>query len=411
MAISIIGHSPFMILVHVLLTLLFVERMGNQEHSLPSPRLGQSPFCCAACLDTIRNPDDDVVVGNAYDLVVVQSDKGYFFHQSFTVTFPKTITHEYKLILEVGTSDLSSDEILARASWDSMVNVTSSGNKSNNGRVFDVDIDGPTGGSIRATDLGHALCPGRNPVRYLLLHNGAVVGVALANIYLWSASDKVIVSDIDGTITCSNAGGIYDTILTENYSHCHDDICELLSSLVVDDDVHIVYVTSRPVSLASTTRKFLHNLRQDNHRLPDGPILGFGGNMRQLVVMELISRQTHHFKAEILWKNVVQPFQKTGQSRSVLVAAFGNTLMDVQAYNMVNVPLSGTFFIENSRVYSFEKHREEELQLLTTTLTTTNVPWGSPKPREWFRSNFNCSFQGYGDPLLREHLSMGTSDD
>jgi hypothetical protein len=58
-----------------------------------------------------------------------------------------------------------------------------------------------------------------------------VEGVAYANIFLWSANDNIVISDIDGTITQSNAGGIYDTILTERYTHCHKAVCQFFSHL------------------------------------------------------------------------------------------------------------------------------------------------------------------------------------
>ena len=105
-----------------------------------------------------------------------------------------------------------------------------------------------------ASKLAPYLKPGRNPVRYLLLDDKKVLGMAHANIFLWSHKDSIIVSDIDGTITKSTTRGVIDTILTENYRYCHQGICELLSHLAEQPRTQVLYVTSRPIALASRTR-------------------------------------------------------------------------------------------------------------------------------------------------------------
>jgi phosphatidate phosphatase PAH1 len=52
-----------------------------------------------------------------------------------------------------------------------------------------------------------------------------------------------VVSDIDGTITKSNARGVIDTIFTENYQYCHEGICNLLSNLAEQPNTQIMYVS------------------------------------------------------------------------------------------------------------------------------------------------------------------------
>lgn len=359
---------------------------------MPSPRLSQS-ICCTPCLE-FGDDVDDVVVGNAYDVIVVKSTGGdFFFNDAFVATFPRRIKENYRLLLEVGTqgSEFVSHEALTGAS----------------GRAFEIDFDGSFAESNSATRLGHILLAGRNPARYLLLREDRIVGVAYSNIYLWSAEDRILVSDIDGTITRSNSGGIVDTVLTERYNHCHDAVCEFFSAVVTDrEKMQVLYVTSRPIGLASTTRKFLDNFRQQNYRLPPGPVLGFQGNLAQLLIMELVSYRTHHFKAEILWKNVVDPFRKaTGMTRGIFEAAFGNTVMDIQAYNMVSVPLKSTFLVESStKIYSFDSESDDELVNLNAGKEGSGQAWRSEMPRDWYRRKMGTSFDGYGDPRLKAHI-------
>lgn len=266
-----------------------------------------------------------------------------------------------------------------------------------------------------ASKLAPYLKPGRNPVRYLLLDDKKVLGMAHANIFLWSHKDSIIVSDIDGTITKSNTRGVIDTILTENYRYCHQGICELLSHLAEQPRTQVLYVTSRPIALASRTRKFLANLRQGSAQLPEGPMLGFDGNLPQLLMMELISMNTHHFKAEMLWKQVVQPFQQVSNGSSpIFLAGLGNTIMDVQAYHMVGIDLGKIYLIDKkSQISGFDKNLNQSWKKLTSTSSEDRfIPSTirAPMSRGWYKSRMGSTFQGYSDPNLLSHVLTYEND-
>lgn len=351
---------------------------------------GQS-ICCTPCFEFIED-SDEIVFGNAFDVIVVQSNEGFFSNENFFADFPIKEKDTHRLMLEVWSegSELSSQQ----------------GFPGTPSRAFDLEFDGSFRGSSSMLGLSLLLVSGRNPVRYLLLEDDKVAGVAHANIFLWSYADKVVISDIDGTITKSSAGGIYDTILTERYSNCHDAVCRFFSSLAMQKKLQVLYVTSRPIVLASRTRKFLNNLRQQQQGLPWGPILGFRGNFAQLFVMELISYQTHHFKAEILWRNVVEPFSQAGRTEDIFHAAFGNTLMDCQAYDMVAVPLHRTYIIQKNKVHTFDRMDQDELiHLRSKEGSDSSKAWGNEMPRQWYKRRFGSTFAGYGDPRLNEHIA------
>jgi hypothetical protein len=184
------------------------------------------------------------------------------------------------------------------------------------------DLNGAAEEGEIASKLAPYLRPGKNPIRYLLLDHKQVVGVAHANIFLWTHQDQIVVMDIDGTITKSNARGVVDTILTQTYKYCHDGVCQLLSRLQQQLHTQILYVTSRPIGLAARTRRFLAHLEQDAARLPEGPLLGFGGSISQLLIMELVSKNTHQFKADMLWKQVVKPFRNVSSNASSVSPIF-----------------------------------------------------------------------------------------
>jgi LNS2 (Lipin/Ned1/Smp2) len=241
--------------------------------------------------------------------------------------------------------------------------------------------------------LARMLKPGKNSVRYLFRNDKRVLGIAQAAIFLWSEHDRVVVCDVDGTITKSNVRGIYDSIVTEKYGHCHDRVCRFLSSLKCGLDpqeegseesphINIVYLSSRPLFIADSTRRFLSSLRQpladfekqneqqsnateddsteteraslsqhQHHRLPDGPLIGFGGKLSEVLKMELVTHTVHLFKASQLINQVVTPFCRVTldpeeKHRSLFVAGFGNTFMDVQAYHMAGMSLDQIYLID-----------------------------------------------------------------
>jgi len=171
------------------------------------------------------------------------------------------------------------------------------------------------------------LIPGKNLVRYILVRkskkavsesdnvneNVIPIGTAAAFCFLWSVHDKVIISDIDGTVTKSNVIGFVSTIVTEKYGHVHDGICCLFTELVKYDgqnknddpmgatnsilsdsssgkeekkdqcdhptptrkrgQVRFLYLSARPLKLINATRKFIAMLSQTQAPLADGSSL------------------------------------------------------------------------------------------------------------------------------------------
>ena len=262
--------------------------------------------------------------------------------------------------------------------------------------------------------LANLLQPGKNRVRYLFRNHQRVLGAVQASIFLWSDRDRIVVCDVDGTITKTNVRGIYDTIVTEKYGYCHDRVCQFMSSLKGHPQqqqqqtqmeqeetgaVNVLYLTSRPLFIAQTTRRFLSNLTQSkannnpspsktkqqqqhcntdqeqSHRLPEGPLMGFAGRFLEVMKMELMTKTVHLFKASLLMDQVVTPFCDVSEDphekhQSLFVAGFGNTLMDVQAYHMAGMELSQIYFIDKkSKIACFDGEKQE----------------GSPSKRPSFR--------------------------
>jgi phosphatidate phosphatase LPIN len=113
---------------------------------------------------------------------------------------------------------------------------------------------------------------GKNMIWYSFVNNttNQVLGIAEANLFVWDYRSKIIVCDIDGTITKSNARGVFDTMVLESYVYGHDEVCEFLTSLKeIDASIQILYLMSQPLSYAPSTQRFLQGFWQDpQHALP-----------------------------------------------------------------------------------------------------------------------------------------------
>jgi phosphatidate phosphatase PAH1 len=101
-------------------------------------------------------------------------------------------------------------------------------------------------------------------------------------VHLWGAHDRVVVSDIDGTMTRSDVIGYIDTVQLRKYDYTHAGICRLYSHLAATHEVRFVYLTSRPISMLEPTRAYIEGCRQQGQALPPGPIFTSTGTLTQV---------------------------------------------------------------------------------------------------------------------------------
>ncbi len=197
-------------------------------------------------------------------------------------------------------------------------------NKSNNN-----NSNGSTpNGKAQSTES--ILSFGRNHIRYTLMsERGVAIASTEAYIYVWSALDSVIVSDIDGTVTKDNVGGVMDTVVQDKFSHIHKGICKFYSQLTmispaedidttnssdeVKGQVRFMYLSSRPISLVAQTRKLLVSVSQtceENllHSLPPGPMMCNVVPLSSVLYSELVAKNVHQFKSDVLARQVILPF-------------------------------------------------------------------------------------------------------
>uniref|UniRef100_A0A8D1FKE3 phosphatidate phosphatase n=1 Tax=Sus scrofa TaxID=9823 RepID=A0A8D1FKE3_PIG len=89
-------------------------------------------------------------------------------------------------------------------------------------------------------------------------------------IYLWNWDDKVIISDIDGTITRSDTLGHILPTLGKDWTH--QGIAKLYHK-VSQNGYKFLYCSARAIGMADMTRGYLHWVNERGTVLPQGPLL------------------------------------------------------------------------------------------------------------------------------------------
>jgi len=156
---------------------------------------------------------------------------------------------------------------------------------------------------------------------------------AFAKIFVWDTDVKIVVTDIDGTITRSDVRGHLCSRLGVKWHHnsvadCFRKLNEL--------GYKIVYLTARSVTMEVCTRKYIEELG-----LPVGPLLLSPKTFASAFASELIFQDAKYCKKEHL-TNIINLFPK---DCNPLVAGFGNNENDEWAYRKCGIPPSHVFIV------------------------------------------------------------------
>uniref|UniRef100_A0AAY5F481 phosphatidate phosphatase n=1 Tax=Electrophorus electricus TaxID=8005 RepID=A0AAY5F481_ELEEL len=157
-------------------------------------------------------------------------------------------------------------------------------------------------------------------------------------IYLWNWDDKVVISDIDGTITKSDVFGQILPQLGKDWTH--QGIAKLYHS-VAENGYKFLYCSARAIGMADMTRGYLHWVNDGGTILPRGPLMLSPSSLFSAFHREVIEKKPEIFKIECLTdiKNLFHP------NKHPFYAAFGNRTNDVFAYKEVGVPVCRIFTV------------------------------------------------------------------
>lgn len=132
----------------------------------------------------------------------------------------------------------------------------------------------------------------------------------------------------------------------------HIGVAKLYTDIVANG-YNILYLTSRSVGQADTTRAYLNGVSQESFKLPKGPVIMSPDRTIAALRREIYLRKPEVFKMACL-RDILNLFS---QKRNPFYAGFGNRLTDALSYRSVNIP--------STRIFTINSNAEVSLDLLT----------------------------------------------
>lgn len=197
-----------------------------------------------------------------------------------------------------------------------------------------------TSDQLKALDLK----PGANTMSFTVNRSKCE-----AYMFYWKHDVPIVISDIDGTITKSDALGQVLTMIGRDWTH--QGVAKLYTD-IVNNGYNIFYLTSRSVGQADTTRAYLNGIVQDNYRLPKGPVIMSPDRTIAALRREIYLRKPEVFKMACL-RDIMQLFDKPVH-QSPFYAGFGNRFTDALSYRSVNIPSIRIFTINSNAEVSLD---------------------------------------------------------
>jgi len=179
--------------------------------------------------------------------------------------------------------------------------------------------------------------PGMNEVQFSVTTAFQGTSVAKCHIFLWRNSDKLVISDIDGTITKSDVLGHILPAIGKDWAH--SGVADLYTK-IHENGYKIIYLSARAIGQSSITKDYLQSVKQGKVWLPDGPVFLNPDSLIHAFRREVIDRNPEEFKIRCL-KDIQSLFGETNP----FFAGYGNRPNDAYAYRAVGISVSRIFTI------------------------------------------------------------------
>ncbi|XP_070209422.1 phosphatidate phosphatase LPIN2-like [Littorina saxatilis] len=158
----------------------------------------------------------------------------------------------------------------------------------------------------------------------------------MSHIYLWNYDDKIVISDIDGTITKSDVMGQILPLIGRDWSQ--SGVAQLFTR-INNNGYKLLYLSARAIGQSRITKDLLRSIRQGDRVLPDGPLLLNPTSLISAFHREVVLKNPEEFKIHCL-KDIAALFPN-----SPFYAGFGNKINDVIAYRALQIPSFRIFTI------------------------------------------------------------------
>ncbi|GCE98179.1 hypothetical protein ZYGM_003131 [Zygosaccharomyces mellis] len=205
-----------------------------------------------------------------------------------------------------------------------------------------------------------------------------------SKLFVWRWNVPIVISDIDGTITKSDALGHVMTMFGKDWTHI--GVAKLFSE-IAKNGYNIMYLTARSTGQADSTRSYLRSIIQSGNRLPVGPVILSPDRTIAALRREVILKKPEVFKIACLNDMRSLYFDRHGHVKgeaderrheresekhaleeeqmsleemeerpTPFFAGFGNRITDALSYRTVGVP--------SSRIFTINPDGEVHMELL-----------------------------------------------
>uniref|UniRef100_A0AC34F8H7 LNS2/PITP domain-containing protein n=1 Tax=Panagrolaimus sp. ES5 TaxID=591445 RepID=A0AC34F8H7_9BILA len=181
---------------------------------------------------------------------------------------------------------------------------------------------------------------GSNEARFSVTTKFQGTSWCSCHIYLFKYSDRIVISDIDGTITKSDVLGHVIAAIGGQWAHA--GVAELYSR-IKQNGYKMVYLSSRAIGQSHYTKTYLQSLAQGSKSLPDGPVLLSPMSVLMAFRKEVIERKPEEFKIACL-----SDLKSLFPIKHPFYAGFGNRETDVRSYAAVDIPAERILIINPS---------------------------------------------------------------
>lgn len=200
-----------------------------------------------------------------------------------------------------------------------------------------------------------------------------------ARLFLWKWDTPIVISDIDGTITKSDAMGHVMAMIGKDWTH--PGVAKLFTDIEANG-YNIMYLTARSAGLADNTRQYLKSINQDGFHIPDGPVILSPDRTFTALKREVILKKPEVFKMACLndirklylkdlsldddnYDHVNRNMNNMLDGNAGMfdddmptpfIAGFGNRITDGISYRSVGIP--------RSRIFTINPDGEVHMELL-----------------------------------------------
>lgn len=218
------------------------------------------------------------------------------------------------------------------------------------------------------------------------------------HLYKWKWDDKIVISDIDGTITKSDVLGHILPIVGKDWAQ--SGVAHLFNK-IKDNGYKLLYLSARAIGQARITREYLRSIKQGDMSMPDGPILLNPTSLITAFHREVIEKKPEAFKIscmsdiKALFPGDSEPFY----------AGYGNRINDVWAYRAVGIPIHRIFTINPKG-----ELKHELTQTFQSSYTNMSVIVDQMFPSRIEPANDYSQFSYWREPLLELESLPGIVD-